>query len=228
MATHYPLDDAKRTAHDAGRDRTLPGDRIERHAAVDRVFHWATAVTMFVLLGTGLLPIVGIRFAWVEIHWIAGIVLTVAVIFHIVRSLIWQQLRTIWIRLRDLRELTGRERPGKYTLAQKLMHHAFSLALLTAVVTGILMLAKVQTPFLERDPYLFTERTWGIIHVLHDLSALLSVTLVIIHVYFSLLPEKRLYLRAMVKGWITREELKAYHDVDGQDVDQAPQGKRAS
>jgi cytochrome b subunit of formate dehydrogenase len=225
MATHYPLDDAKRTGHDVGRDGTLPADRIERHAAVDRVFHWVTAVTMFVLLGTGLLPIVGIRFAWVEIHWIAGIFLTAAVLFHIVRSLFWQQLRTIWIRLRDLRELTGQERPGKYTLAQKLMHHAFTLALLTAVVTGVLMLAKVQTPFLERDPYLFTERTWGIIHVLHDLSALLSVTLIIIHVYFSLLPEKRLYLRAMIKGWVTREELQVYHDGDQHDVVRSGLGK---
>jgi len=218
MSTHYPLDDANRAARDAAASSSNhslgPGDRIERHAAVDRVFHWTTALTMFVLLGTGLLPIVGIRFAWVEIHWIAGILLTLLVLFHIVRSLVWQSLRTIWIRASDVGELTGKKAPGKYTLAQKLMHHAFTLALMTAVITGVLMLSKVRTPFLERDPYLFTEKTWGIIHVLHDASALLSLTLVIIHVYFSLLPEKRMYLRAMVKGWLTREELKEHHDGD--------------
>jgi formate dehydrogenase subunit gamma len=210
MATHYPLDDANLAA----RDDTLPDERIERHAAVDRAFHWITALSVFVLLGTGLLPVIGIQFAWVEIHWIAGIALTVLVLFHIVRSLIWQQLRAIWVRARDVGELTGRSAPGKYTIAQKLMHLAFTLALLTAVATGVMMLTKVATPFLERDPYLFTEKTWGIIHVLHDLSSLSIVTLVIIHVYFGLLPEKRMYLRAMVKGWITPEELKEHHDGD--------------
>jgi formate dehydrogenase subunit gamma len=212
MATPYPLDDAKAAARGAG--DALPPGAIERHAAVDRAFHWITAATMFVLLGTSLLPVVGIHFAWVEIHWIAGIVLTAAVLFHIIRATFWQKLRCMWIRARDFKELRGAP-STKYTLAQKSMHLAFSLALLTAIVTGVLMLAKVQTPFLERDPYLFTESAWGVIHVLHDLSAFLSVTLVIIHVYFSLLPEKRVYLRSMVKGWVTREELREQnHDVD--------------
>ena len=58
---------------------------------------------------------------------------------------------------------------------------------------------------------------WRAAHPIADLVArrlligiftLLAVTLVIIHVYFSLLPEKHMYLRAMVKGWITREELR--------------------
>jgi formate dehydrogenase subunit gamma len=213
MSTHYPLDEANLAARDAGQD-IRADDKVERHAAVDRVFHWVTAISVFVLLGTGLLPVVGIQFAWVEIHWIAGIALTVLVLFHIVRSLIWQHLQTIWVQANDVGELTGKTRPGKYTLAQKLMHLAFTLALVTAVVTGIMMLVKVETPFLQRDPYLFTEHTWGIVHVLHDLSSLLTLTLVIIHVYFGLLPEKRMYLRAMVKGWVTREELKEHHDGD--------------
>ena len=213
MSTHYPLDEANLAARDSGQD-IRADDKVERHAAVDRVFHWVTAVSVFVLLGTGLLPVVGIQFAWVEIHWIAGIVLTLLVLFHIVRSVIWQHLRTIWVQANDIGEVSGNARPGKYTLVQKLMHLAFTVALVTAVVTGILMLAKVETPFLQRDPYLFTEQTWGMVHVLHDLSSLLTLTLVIIHVYFGLLPEKRMYLRAMVKGWITREELKEHHDGD--------------
>ena len=213
MSTHYPLNDAGLAARDTSPELHT-GDKIERHAAVDRVFHWITAVSVFVLLGTGLLPVIGIQFAWVEIHWMAGIALTALVLFHIVRSLIWQHLRTIWVHAHDLGELTGKSSPGKYTVAQKLMHLAFTVALLTAVVTGLMMLAKVETPFLQRDPYLFTEKTWGIIHVLHDLSSLLTLTLVIIHVYFGLLPEKRMYLRAMAKGWITREELKEHHDGD--------------
>ena len=188
--------------------------KVQRHAGIDRLFHWVTAITMFVLLGTSLLPIVGIRFAWVEIHWIAGVVLTIAVLFHVLRALIWQGLRTMLLGGRDLAEATGKVLPGKYSLAQKLMHHAFSLSLLVAVVTGVLMMVKSGTPFFERDPYLYTLKTWGVITLLHDLSALLAVFLVIVHVYFSLLPEKRMYLRSMVLGWVTRDEVRRNHDAD--------------
>jgi cytochrome b subunit of formate dehydrogenase len=47
---------------------------------------------------------------------------------------------------------------------------------------------------------------WGVTYVLHDLAALLAVTLVMIHVYFALIPENRMYLRAMIRGWVTRQE----------------------
>lgn len=187
--------------------------KVQRHAGIDRLFHWVNAATMFVLLGTSLLPLVGIRFAWVEIHWIAGIVLTIGVVFHTLRALIWQGLRTMLLGGRDIAEATGKVLPGKYSLAQKLMHHAFSLSLLVAVVTGVLMMVKSGTPFFERDPYLYTLKTWGVITLLHDLSALLAVFLVIVHVYFSLLPEKGMYLRSMIKGWMTREEVRQNHDV---------------
>jgi cytochrome b subunit of formate dehydrogenase len=117
----------------------------------------------------------------------------------------------IWPRPADLRELSD-GRPGKYTLAQKLMHLAVSVALVTAAVTGVLLMIKAGTPLFERDPYVFSLRTWGVLTILHDASAFLSLFLVMLHVYFSLRPEKRMYLRAMVKGWITREELRRHHD----------------
>ena len=50
-------------------------DKVIRHAGIDRLFHWVTAATMTVLLATSLLPIIGVRFAWYQIHWIAGIIL---------------------------------------------------------------------------------------------------------------------------------------------------------
>jgi hypothetical protein len=46
-------------------------DRIERHKAVDRIFHWVAAASFIALLATGLLPVVGVKFGWVTIHWIA-------------------------------------------------------------------------------------------------------------------------------------------------------------
>jgi formate dehydrogenase subunit gamma len=185
-------------------------DRIIRHAGIDRLFHWVMAATMFVLLVTSLLPVLGVRFAWYEAHWIAGVILTVVILLHIVRSLVWQRLITITPRPSDFSAAL----PGKYTPAQKLMHLAWTVALLVAIVTGLIMTVKAGVPFLTRDPYVYTLRTWGVMTLLHDLAALLSVFLILVHVYFGILPEKRAYLRAMVLGWVRRGELKSEHDLD--------------
>mgnify|MGYP001035363202 CR=1 FL=1 len=197
--------------------------RIQRHAGIDRLFHWVTAVAVLALLATGLLPVVGVEFSWVTIHWMTGLVLTLLVLFHLVRSLFWQRPKCMLIRPRDVSEALQAARakpgepvrlPGKYTLAQKLMHLALGLAVVVAVVTGVIMLAKIDTPFWKRDPYLLAAGTWGVVYLLHGLAALATLTLVMIHIYFGLLPEKRVYLRAMTRGWVTREELGASHDLE--------------
>ena len=198
--------------------------RVLRHAAVDRLFHWLTALAVLTLLATGLSTVLGLKFSWVPIHWITGVVLTIAVLFHLVRATFWQKLRCMWVGIRDVRETLAHRPPGKYSLAQKLMHHAMSLVIVTGVVTGLCMLAKVDTPWWKRNPYFFSADTWGIIYVVHGLVALLAITLIMIHVYFSLLPEKRLYLRAMWRGWITPAELAANHDPKRW---QGQRGKRA-
>ncbi|MET0292447.1 MAG: cytochrome b/b6 domain-containing protein [Steroidobacteraceae bacterium] len=210
MATDFPLRDAELAAR-ANAPTGTGSAHVKRHAGVDRLFHWLTALSMFVLLGTSLLPVVGIRFAWVEIHWIAGLALCALLLFHIVRSLLVQSQRLIWPRPSDLGELSGK-RPGKYSIAQKLMHLAVSVSLVTAAVTGVLLMIKAGTPLFERDPYRFTLQTWGVLTVLHDAAAYLSLFLIMLHVYFSLRPEKRMYLRSMIKGWVTREELRRHHD----------------
>jgi len=188
-------------------------DKVQRHAGIDRLFHWVTAATMSVLLVTSLLPILGVRFAWLQVHWIAGLVLTVAVVFHVLRAVLVQKPRVIALSGADFAEFSG-GKPGKYSLAQKLMHLAWMLAVLVAIATGLVLMVKAGTPFLTRNPYLLTLKAWGVLTLLHDLAALLSVFLILVHVYFGLLPEKRMYLRSMLQGWVTREELRAHHDVD--------------
>ncbi len=199
-------------------------EEILRHARSDRVFHWITAVAVLVLLGTAFLPIIGIKFPWVMTHWIAGLVLTLAVLFHIGHSLPWRRLRNMGFGPRDAREglaaiarLLGRQgeerpRPGKYSPAQKLMHHAVAVLVLVTVATGLPMMAKVETPFWERNPYWLEESTWGVLYVLHGLAALFLLSVVMIHIYFALRPEKRPYLRAMLRGGMTREEAAREHD----------------
>jgi cytochrome b subunit of formate dehydrogenase len=188
------------------------GDRVIRHDAIDRVFHWIMAASVFTLLVTGVFPIIGIKFAWLTIHWIAGIVLTLAVVFHIVRSLFWQELKTMWIAPSDLRELTDTSRkPGKYSLAQKGMHATVAILTLLVVASGLVMFAMIDTPWWDRSNAL-SEATLGLVFFLHGLSTLALIVLICLHIYFGLRPEKLFYTRSMISGWVSRDELAANHD----------------
>ena len=111
------------------------GARVNRHEAIDRLFHWIMAGSVFVLLITGIFPIIGLNFAWLEIHWIAGIILTIVVVFHILRSFT-QDLSSMALGPSDLKEaLDETVKPGKYSPAQKSMHMVVSI--LTLLVIGL-------------------------------------------------------------------------------------------
>jgi formate dehydrogenase subunit gamma len=185
-------------------------NQLLRHAGVDRWFHWLTALAMTVLLLTSLLPVLGITFAWYSLHWMAGLLLTLIILLHIIRALFWQRPGTMLLSTADF----SARGAGKYTLAQKLMHLGWALAVLVAIVTGLVLLKKAGVPFMTRNPYAFSLRTWGVLTLLHDLAALVAVFLVLVHVYFAILPEKRGYLRAMIAGRISRDELRAEHDLE--------------
>ncbi|MEZ5558878.1 MAG: cytochrome b/b6 domain-containing protein [Pseudomonadales bacterium] len=188
------------------------GRRLSRHDALDRGFHWITAAAVFALLITGVFPIIGIKFAWLTIHWIAGLALTAAVLFHIVRALFWQDAKSMLIAPGDLKELSDPSvRPGKYSLAQKGMHLAMTVLVLLVIGTGLLLLSVIDTPWWQRSNWL-DEATLGWVFLLHGLSTLGLIALIALHVYFALRPEKRFYTRSMVSGWISEHELVANHD----------------
>lgn len=196
-------------------------DRIIRHGGVSRAFHWIMAGCITTLLATGILPILGVNFEWVEPHWIAGLLLTIAVVIHIIRSLAPKKLKAMWVSISDVKEFIagkGKVRGGKYSLEQKLMHHGITFFSVVALVTGWLLLFKIDTPFWERDPFIFDAGTWGIIYVFHGLSTLFFISFIMMHIYFSLRPEKALYLRSMFKGWLTKKEYEENHDPDRWDV----------
>jgi formate dehydrogenase subunit gamma len=200
------------------------GDRIVRHAGIDRLIHWLIAAAALVLLATALLPILGLEFSWVTLHWSTGFVLIAAVLVHIVRSLGGRRITRIWIGRRDLEQAAAIlkrslrlgagpvPRSGKYSFAQKFIHLAFGVVVLAAIATGAMMMVKIDTPWWDRNPYWLSDSTWGFVYVVHDLAALLLITMVMSHVYFALRPEKIMFLRSMLVGWITREEYSRNHD----------------
>ena len=199
--------------------------RIERHSLMARAFHWVMAAAMFVLLFTAFLPVVGVRFAWVTWHWMAGIVLTGSIIFHIVHATFWLDFWSIWVGPKDIPELKaelmrelGRDVPGpksgKYPLGNRLYHLAIVVTALGAVVSGVLMMSRVRTPVFTRNPYLLSDATWGVTYVSHGLAGVALVGLVIAHVYFAIRPEKWWITKGMILGWITRRQYLEHHEPD--------------
>jgi len=189
---------------------STPADRIVRHKFVDRAYHWLMAVAMFILLATAFLPILGIKFEWVAIHWVTGLVLTAIVLIHIIRASFWQNFWSMMIDGGDLKDPFGKA--GKYSLAQKLYHLAISVLILAAIGSGLLMWRKVDTPFWQRDPYWLSTENWGLVYALHGLAAMALVTMIIIHIYFALRPDEWHLTRSMLRGWITRKEYLDHHD----------------
>jgi formate dehydrogenase subunit gamma len=188
------------------------GKRVQRHEPVDRIMHWIMAISILVLLFTGVLPIIGIEFAWLTLHWIAGLILTAAVLFHIIRSVMQKDLMSVWISSSDLKEsLDDSQKPGKYSVAQKGMHAAITVVTVFVIVSGLFMFAMIDTPWWDRTNSL-SEATLGWMFLIHGLTTLALIALIVFHLYFTLRPEKLFYLRSMIKGWISEDELSANHD----------------
>jgi cytochrome b subunit of formate dehydrogenase len=219
-------------AHARGR---LP-QRIPRHSLAARLFHWIMAAAMFTLLFTAFLPKVGVQFDWVTYHWIAGTVLTVSVIFHIIHASFWLDFWAIWPDREDLVDawrrvlrFMGRPAPpprrfAKYPLENKLYHAAIMVTGLSAIGTGVFMMSRVRTIFFPRNPYLFSDMTWGLMYVLHGLAGVGLIALVMIHVYFAVRPEKRDITKSMIFGTMRREFYLTHYDPERWNVEVSSTG----
>jgi cytochrome b subunit of formate dehydrogenase len=221
LSAHRKRHAAETDALEAARPELPP--RIARHSLAARLFHWVMAAAMLVLLATAFLPIVGVQFAWVTWHWIAGLVLTASILFHIVHATVWLDFWSIWVGPKDVPELKAEVRrelghevpgpkPGKYPLGNRLYHLAIVVAALGVVATGLFMMVRVRTPFFTRNPYLFGDSTWGVTYVLHGMAGVVLVGLVMAHVYFAVRPEKWWITKSMILGWITRRQYLEHHD----------------
>jgi cytochrome b subunit of formate dehydrogenase len=200
--------------------------RIPRHSLAARLFHWIMAASMFTLLFTAFLPKVGVQFDWVTYHWIAGAVLTVSILFHVIHASFWLDFWSIWPDKIDLRDawrrtlrFMGRPAPpprkfGKYPLENKLYHLAILVTGVSAITTGVLMMFRVETIFLPRNPYLFSDTTWGMLYVLHGLAGVSLIALVMVHVYFAVRREKLPITKSMFTGSMSRENYLEEHDPD--------------
>jgi cytochrome b subunit of formate dehydrogenase len=214
-------------------------EQIARHSLAARLFHWIMAAAMFVLLFTAFLPKVGVQFNWVTYHWIAGVVLTASILFHVIHASFFLDFWSIWPDTTDLRDSWKRilrffgkpaplpRRSAKYPLDNKLYHGVIILCGLSVVLTGVFMMFRVRTGILPRNPYLFGDMTWGLMYVLHGLAGVGLIGLVIVHVYFAVRPEKLPITYAMIFGSMKRDYYLQEHDPERWVVDtSSPSRKR--
>ena len=183
------------------------------------------------LLFTAFLPKVGVQFPWVTYHWIAGIVLSISVVYHIFDAFLGLDFWSIWPDKVDIEDAGRRMKRGlgqaapeprkfaKYPLENKLYHLVVMLAGLSVIVTGLFMMKRVRTPFFTRNPYLFSDMTWGWMYVLHGLAGVGFVALVTVHIYMAIRPEKFFITKSMIFGWMSREQYLEHHDPQRWPVD---------
>jgi formate dehydrogenase subunit gamma len=197
---------------------------VPRHSLAARLFHWIMAAAMFALLITAFLPRVGVPFPWVTYHWIAGLVLSASILFHIFHASFWMDFWSIWPDRIDREDAihrwmraTGKDAPaprrfGKYPLENKMYHLIIVLAGLSVMITGLFMMFRVRTPIFPRNPYLFGDMTWGMMYVLHGLAGVGLIALIMAHIYFAVRPEKLVITRSMVVGTLKRDHYLENYD----------------
>lgn len=199
-------------------------ERVVRHTLVTRLSHWLLAASVLVLLVTAFVPILGLRFPWVTIHWIAGLVLAGYTVFHTAHASAKGGLGSMWVRAGEVRETVQRlrrslgrpapepPRPGKWALENKAFHHLSAAAGVAVVLTGFLMMLRIPTPFWEANPYFLSDGAWGVVFVLHGVAAVGFVGLIMAHVYFAIRPDKRWITWSMILGWVSRRDYLLHHD----------------
>jgi cytochrome b subunit of formate dehydrogenase len=74
------------------------------------------------------------------------------------------------------------------------------------------MMCRVRTIFFARNPYLFSDMTWGLMYVLHGLAGIGLIALVMVHVYLAVRPEKLDITKSMVFGTMKREFYLKHYD----------------
>ena len=192
--------------------------QILRHAMSERVFHWVMSAAMLVLLITAFAPVMGLQFAWVTIHWWAGVVLTLTIVYHIIHATFWQDFWAMWVNgadikagMAELSHMVGRNgtevpKAAKYPIDHKMFHHGAAVSGLAAIATGILMMLRLDTPFRAADPYMLADSTWGVVYVVHGVSGVALIALVISHIYFAIRPDKWWVTKSMIYGFIGRDK----------------------
>jgi len=204
---------AERARHE---ENVVVGDEIVRHRLSARVIHWTVALSFFVALLSGL-PIWTPIFGWMAhlfgglavcrwLHPWAGIVFSasIAVMFVLwIGQMGFEREDRGWLR-RQLQFFTGHgeEDPGvgRYNAGQKLLFYLVALLALLLLLSGVALWY----------PYEFSQDLRQVSWVLHDVTFLVFVATIVVHIYLGTAGEPGTF-RAMTRGTVTKAWARLHH-----------------
>ena len=207
-------------------------NRILRQSYANRFVHWTTAlsVSLLIITGLGQLPLytrynvtklpgaewLGNYFITINLHYLGAIGLLFAATFHIVYAFARREF-DIFPRKGDMKEsyliikamLTKGQEPAsdKYLAEQRVAYLFIGLSLLLLVVTGMIKTLKNVPGVDLQDSLLY----WNT--ALHNIGTVLIIFGVIGHLAAFLLKENRPLLPGMFTGSINREYVKQRHSL---------------
>jgi len=188
---------------------------VRRFSRTERAFHWVNALGFFTLLGTGLIlslpslsilvgrrPVVKDVHFWSGIGWIAALALVA--LLGDTRGLLRTAREIDAFEADDIRWLRRRlpAPQGRFNAGQKIN------AVLNAAFTLLFLLSGLLLFFGERD----TRFRFASTVVLHDGLTVAATTLLVGHLYLSVLhPATRHALRGMTVGTVREDWARAHH-----------------
>lgn len=202
------------------------GEQMERHTLFQRVFHWANAIAVFILAGSGWMiyqpgkvPLMeGPPSEWFFLHRWGVAILLVGISAHILReAFIAQEANPMVFNRAEARRFLSifknffglsKNYPlaGKYHIGQLIFHWAVAGNLFLLILTGM-VLWKPLRGFL---PLSLFGLGWDFIYFARILHGLFSATLfasLIGHIYFALFIEKNWpEAKSMVTGRMSLQE----------------------
>lgn len=205
---------------------------ILRQNLANRFVHWTTAISIFLLIITGLgqLPLytrynvtklpgaewLGNYFITINLHYLGAIALIFAITFHIVLAFGRKEF-DIFPRRGDMKEsyqiikamLTKGKEPAshKYLAEQRVAYLFIGVSVLLLIVTGMIKIIK-NVPGVDLPYSLLYWNT-----ALHNLGTVLIILGILGHFAAFLIKDNRALLPGMFTGYISRDYVKHRHSL---------------
>lgn len=206
--------------------------KILRQSLTNRFVHWATALSIFLLIltGFGQMPLygrynvtklpgaawLGDYFATINLHYLGAILLIFVAFFHVVNAFIRKEF-DIFPRRGDLKEsyliikamfTKGQEPPSdKYLAEQRLAYLFIGGNVLLLIITGLIKMYK-NLPGVDLPHSLLYWNT-----ALHNIGTVLLILGIVGHLAAFIFKENRALLPGIFTGFIDGEYVKHRHSI---------------
>jgi formate dehydrogenase subunit gamma len=228
------FDDEARNKFESLGHTTVYRGELLRHPVYTRVLHWTVALFFFLALFTGFGIYLPLLFRWLtpifgggplcrELHpWFGlGFVFFFALqALNWLKPMLWTRADTNWMRNMH-KIISGEEKmdppeTGFFNAGQKLQFWEIVGGCVVFLITGIILWAGART---------FGRIAVAVSYVLHDISALIMLGGIFIHIYQSTFGEPGTF-QAMVRGAVSQAWAWTFHpawykEVTGRDPVQA-------